>query len=109
MQFAALSEIGDFNTHLLTLYAHESDVDRLGQKRQSILTTSTSIFAKAKAKAQAKSKAKANAKIVSPLAARGIEIKRNLANRRQASSVPQREVDIDKELESWKKKEEEVE
>ena len=56
-----------------------------------------------------RTKAKANAKVVSPLAARGIEIKRNLANRRQASSVPQREIDIDKELESWKKKEEEVE
>ena len=51
-----------------------------------------------------RTKAKANAKVVSPLAARGIEIKRNLANRRQASSVPQREIDIDKELESWKKK-----
>ena len=34
MQFAALSEKGDINTHLLTLYAHDSDVDRLGQKRQ---------------------------------------------------------------------------
>ena len=56
-----------------------------------------------------RTKAKTNAKVVSPLAARGIEIKRNLANRRQASSVPQREIDIDKELESWKKKEEEVE
>lgn len=56
-----------------------------------------------------RTKAKANAKVVSPLAARGIEIKRNLANRRQASSVPQREIDIDKELESWKKKEEGVE
>ncbi|MGB1990599.1 MAG: DUF835 domain-containing protein [Candidatus Poseidoniaceae archaeon] len=56
-----------------------------------------------------RTKAKPNAKVVSPLAARGIEIKRNLANRRQASSVPQREIDIDKELESWKKKEEEVE
>ena len=56
-----------------------------------------------------RTKAKANAKVVSPLAARGIEIKRNLANRKQASSVPQREIDIDKELESWKKKEEEVE
>ena len=56
-----------------------------------------------------RTKAKANAKVVSPLAARGIEIKRNLANRRQASSVPQREIDVDKELESWKKKEEEVE
>ena len=52
MQFAALSEKGDINTHLLTLYAHDSDVDRLGQKRQSILTTSTSIFAKAQAKAR---------------------------------------------------------
>jgi len=56
-----------------------------------------------------RTRAKANAKVVSPLAARGIEIKRNLANRRQASSVPQREIDIDKELESWKKKEEGVE
>ena len=56
-----------------------------------------------------RTKAKANAKVVSPLAARGIEIKRNLANRRQASSVAQREIDVDKELESWKKKEEEVE
>jgi len=56
-----------------------------------------------------RTKAKANAKVVSPLAARGIQIERNLANRRQASSVPQREIDIDKELESWKQKEEDVE
>ena len=52
---------------------------------------------------------KTHKKVVSPLAARGIEIKRNLANRRQASSVPQKEIDIDKELESWKNTEEEVE
>jgi len=47
--------------------------------------------------------------VISPLAARGVEIKRNLANRRQASSVPQREIDIDKELESWKKSEDDAE
>lgn len=47
--------------------------------------------------------------VISPLAARGVEIKRNLANRRQASSVPQKEIDVDKELESWKKVEEDVE
>lgn len=52
---------------------------------------------------------KEHSKVVSPLAARGIEIKRNLANRRQAASVPQRDIDVDKELESWKKKEEDVE
>ena len=52
---------------------------------------------------------KEHVKVVSPLAARGVEVKRNLANRRQASSVPQREIDLDKELESWKKKEEDVE
>ena len=53
-------------------------------------------------------KRKPHKKVVSPLAARGIEIKRNLTNKRQASSVPQREIDIDKELESWKMSEEEV-
>ena len=47
--------------------------------------------------------------VISPLAARGVEIKRNLANRRQASSVPQKEIDVDKELESWKKVEGDVE
>ena len=52
---------------------------------------------------------KEHVKVISPLAARGVEVKRNLANRRQASSVPQREIDLDKELESWKKKEEDVE
>ena len=52
---------------------------------------------------------KEHSKVVSPLAARGVEIKRNLANRRQAASVPQRDIDVDKELESWKKKEEDVE
>ena len=52
---------------------------------------------------------KEHVKVISPLAARGVEVKRNLANRRQTSSVPQREIDLDKELESWKKKEEDVE
>ena len=47
-------------------------------------------------------------KVISPLAARGVEVKRNVANRRQASSVQQKEIDIDKELETWKTKEEEV-
>lgn len=53
MQFAALYEQPDFNTHLLTLYAHESDVDRLDQKQQSVLTTSTSFLTKVAAKKQA--------------------------------------------------------
>ena len=47
--------------------------------------------------------------MISPLAARGIEIKRNIAKRSQASSVPQKEINIDKELESWKFDEEEIE
>ena len=46
-------------------------------------------------------------KVISPLAARGVEVKRNISNRRQASSVPQREIDIDKELDSWTKEEDE--
>jgi len=54
-------------------------------------------------------KAETQGKVVSPLAARGIEIKRNVAKRSQASSVPQKEIDIDKELESWKFSEEEKE
>ena len=54
-------------------------------------------------------KSKSQGKVVSPLAARGIEIKRNVAKRSQASSVPQKEIDIDKELESWKFSEEEIE
>ena len=54
-------------------------------------------------------KSNSQGKVVSPLAARGIEIKRNVAKRSQASSVPQKEIDIDKELESWKFSEEEIE
>ena len=54
-------------------------------------------------------KAGSKGKVVSPLAARGVEIKRNIAKRSQASSVPQKELDIDKELESWKFNEEEME
>ena len=41
-------------------------------------------------------------KVISPLAARGVEIKRNVSKRSQASSVPQRKIDLDKELQSWK-------
>ena len=53
-----------------------------------------------------KKKSKSHDKPISPLAARGVEIKRNVGKRRQASSIPQKEIDIDKELESWKFKEE---
>ncbi len=60
-------------------------------------------------KAIGRKKAETQGKVVSPLAARGIEIKRNVAKRSQASSVPQKEIDIDKELESWKFSEEEKE
>jgi hypothetical protein len=48
-------------------------------------------------------------KVISPVAARGIEVKRNLKNRSQASSLPQRKIDLDKELMSWKNKNEEEE
>jgi len=54
-------------------------------------------------------KSDSQGKVISPLAARGIEIKRNIAKRSQASSVPQKDIDIDKELESWKYSEEEIE
>tara|TARA_B100000282_G_scaffold283711_1_gene247603 strand:- start:413 stop:2173 length:1761 start_codon:yes stop_codon:yes gene_type:complete len=45
---------------------------------------------------------------ISPLAARGVEINRNIAKRKQASSVPQKHIDIEKELESWRFKEEDL-
>ena len=54
-----------------------------------------------------KAKSKPQANPISPLAARGVEIKRNIAKRSQASSLPQKEIDIDKELNSWKYNEEE--
>ena len=60
-------------------------------------------------KAVGRKKVDSKGKVVSPLAARGVEIKRNIAKRSQASSVPQKELDIDKELESWKFNEEEME
>ena len=44
---------------------------------------------------------------ISPTAARGIEVKRNISKRSRASSVPQRKIDLDKELLSWKFAEEE--
>ena len=54
-----------------------------------------------------KANSKPQANPISPLAARGVEIKRNIAKRSQASSLPQKEIDIDKELDSWKYNEEE--
>ena len=45
---------------------------------------------------------------ISPTAARGIEVKRNISKRSQASSVPQRKIDLDKELLSWKFAEEDI-
>ena len=54
-----------------------------------------------------KAKSKPQSNPISPLAARGVEIKRNIAKRSQASSLPQKEIDIDKELNSWKYNEEE--
>lgn len=39
--------------------------------------------------------------VLSPVAARGIEVKKNLTNRSQASSRPQRKIDLDKRLKSW--------
>ena len=43
---------------------------------------------------------------ISPVAARGIKVQRNVSKRSQASSVPQRKLDLDKELDSWKFEEE---
>ena len=45
---------------------------------------------------------------ISPVAARGIEVQRNVAKRSQASSVPQRKLDLEKELLSWSSKEEDL-
>lgn len=42
---------------------------------------------------------------ISPVAARGIKVQRNVSKRSQASSVPQRKIDLEKELDSWKFKE----
>ena len=52
-----------------------------------------------------KSKSNGRKDAISPLAARGVEIKRNVAKRSQASSLPQKKLDIDKELDSWKMEE----
>ena len=43
---------------------------------------------------------------ISPTAARGVEVKRNESKRKRSSSVPQKELDLDKELMSWKFEEE---
>ena len=43
-----------------------------------------------------------NVEAMSPVAARGIEVRRNIKDRSQASSVPQRPLDIDAELRSWR-------
>ena len=40
--------------------------------------------------------------VLSPVAARGIEVKKNVNNRSQASSRPQRKLDLDGRLRSWK-------
>ena len=48
------------------------------------------------------------AAVISPVAARGIKVQRNIAERSQASSVPQRKIDLEKELLSWSSKEEEL-
>ena len=53
-------------------------------------------------KSVTKSKSNNQKDVISPLAARGVEIKRNKAKRSQASSLPQKKIDIDKELDSWK-------
>ncbi len=44
---------------------------------------------------------------LSPVAARGIEIKKNLTNRSQASSRPQRKLNLDKKLKGWIKEDSE--
>jgi hypothetical protein len=38
---------------------------------------------------------------ISPTAARGVRVKRNESKRERSSSVPQKELDLDKELKSW--------
>lgn len=49
----------------------------------------------------------ANKEAISPVAARGVKVQRNASKRSRASSVPQRKLDLAKELDSWKFKEEE--
>ena len=95
---------GKFNTIPKRISSEISDAVRQdpSQKKHKLPAT------KLGPKTAHRVKRKPHKKVVSPLAARGIEIKRNLTNKRQASSVPQREIDIDKELESWKMSEEEV-
>ena len=46
--------------------------------------------------------------VISPVAARGIEVQRNIAERSQASSLPQKKIDLEKELLSWSSKEEKL-
>ena len=95
---------GKFNTIPKRISSEISDAVRQdpSQKKHKLPAT------KLGPKTAHRVKRKPHKKVVSPLAARGVEIKRNLTNKRQASSVPQREIDIDKELESWKMSEEEV-
>ena len=47
----------------------------------------------------------ANVEVISPVAARGVKVQKNVSKRSRASSVPQRKLDLEKELDSWKFKE----
>ena len=95
---------GKFNTISKRISSEISDAVRQGPSQKKHKLPATKLGPKTAQRITRKH----HNKVVSPLAARGIEIKRNLKNKRQASSVPQREIDIDKELESWKMNEEEV-
>ena len=85
-----------------TIPTELSDVVRQDSTKKSHVLPKTRLGPKTVSKKRSKS----GKDVISPLAARGIEIKRNVSKRSQASSVPQKEIDLDKELESWKYEEE---
>ena len=75
------------------------------QQDKNLLSVHKITKTKLGPKSITKSKSNGRKDAISPLAARGVEIKRNVAKRSQASSLPQRKLDIDKELDSWKMEE----
>ena len=82
------------------------DVVRLNSTKQIGILPDTERASKS-IDAAAKNKITRTA-VISPVAARGIEVQRNVSERSQASSVPQRKLDLEKELLSWSSKEEDL-
>ena len=96
----SLSQWFDFTGDIDTFCPDESQPVEVTEQNKP-----TEGSKKRKKRISSKSKSNVRNDVISPLAARGVEIKRNVAKRSQASSLPQRKLDIDKELDSWKMEE----